>query len=229
MTSSDRRVTRNWRRHAAPVAAAVPAAAICQRRDRPRQLGSPTAVFRWVAAAGCTASVLAACSGAPTTRVQLPGRPLATHMSAPKPVAVSYPAPLTPRQQVVAALTGYTAALGEADRSGSVAMARQLLQPYLVASRIDGLVQAMSSIWAKGESFFGQDELHILSVRIDGQHAFAHDCDNTSAMGLKNDATGQPVPGSAGVPRDNLVTRLNLVDGHWLVAFQIVEDLPCAP
>ena len=68
----------------------------------------------------------------------------------------------------------------------------------------------------------------MLSVRIDGRHAFVHDCDNTSAMGLEKAITGLPVAGSAGIPDDNIVTGLDLVHGRWLVEFQLVEDVSCA-
>jgi hypothetical protein len=169
------------------------------------------------------APMLAGCSGA-AAPVQLPPKP-----STPKTVIFSKQPTTAPRQQVVAALTGYTAALGEADKSRSQTEARRLLRPYLAAGRIAGLVQAMSTIWAKGENFYGQDVLRIVSVSVDGQHAFVHDCDNTSAMGLENAATGRAVPGSAGIPRNNVVTRLNLVRGRWLVAFQLIEDVPCVP
>ena len=129
---------------------------------------------------------------------------------------------------MVAALTGFTTALGQADRSRSMSIARKLLAPYLAASRIGGLVRAMSAIWARGDRFYGTDVLHISNVRLEGRRAFVHECDDTSGMGLDDSVTGQIVPGSAGVPRDNLVTRLDLVRGHWLVAFQLVEDVPCS-
>ncbi len=134
----------------------------------------------------------------------------------------------TPRQRVLVAVAGYTAALHAADLSGNAARARQLLRPYLAAARIPGVVQTERAIWAKDERFYGQDVLHVLSVRVDGRHAFVHDCDNTSAMGLESATTGLPVPGSAGIPHDNVVTRLGLVHGHWLVEFQLIEDVPCA-
>jgi len=170
----------------------------------------------------CLSPALAACSGA-AAEVQLPPKQAAA------PAApVTRTAALPPRQQVVAALTGYVSALSQADRSRDPATARRLLRPYLAAGRIDGLVQAVSSIWARGETFYGADEVHVLSVHIEGRRAFVHDCDNTSGMGLM-DAAGHPVPGSAGVPADNLVTRLDRSGGRWLVQFQLVEDVPCAP
>ena len=204
------------------------------RSDRP-QLAAPVAVRDAVIVA--TASLvptLAACAGlavclvlaacaVPATEVRLPARPPATLS------AVTPPPVLTPRQQVVAALTGYATALGQADRSRSRTVARGLLHPYLAENRIGGLVRAISAIWASGDRFYGTDVLHISSVRIEGRRAFVHDCDDTSGMGLDNARTGQMVPGSAGVRRDNLITRLDLVRGHWLVAFQLVEDAPCSP
>jgi hypothetical protein len=181
-------------------------------------------IRRWpiaVASAGLVPT-LAGCAGS-AAAVPLPAKLLKTS------AAISSPSVITPRQQVVAALVDYTAALAQADKSRSTSSARRFLRPYLVASRIDGLVRAMSAIWARGQSFYGQDVLHVSSVTIAGRHAFVHDCDNTSGMGLVNTATAQTVPGSVGMSRVNLVTRLDLVSGHWLVQFQLVEDVPCTP
>jgi hypothetical protein len=174
-----------------------------------------------VASAGLVPA-FAGCAGS-AAAVQLPAKPVITS------AAISPPSVVTPRERVVATLLDYTAALARADQSRSTSSARRLLRPYLVASRIDGLVQAMSAIWARGQSFYGQDVLHVSSVTIAGQHAFVHDCDNTSRMGLVNTATAQTVPGSVGTSRVNLVTRLDLVSGHWLVQFQLVVDVPCTP
>jgi hypothetical protein len=176
-----------------------------------------------VALAACAVPAVAACSGA-AAQVQLP--PKSQRVAA--ATATSQPAP-TARDEVLAAVTGFTAALAEADRSGDAATARQLLRPFLVADRVDGLVKAISAIWAKGDRFYGQDALHVLTVTIEGRRAFVHDCDNTSSMGLENAATGQPVPGSAGIADDNIVTRLELVNGRWLVQDQLIEDVSCAP
>ena len=173
--------------------------------------------------AACTISVLTACSGEPA-QAELPAKRAAATMAVSREPALA-----TPRQQVLAVLTGYTAALGRAEQSRSVTMARRLLRPYLAASRIGGLVEAVSGIWVRGDRFYGEDVLHILGVRIDGHRAFVHDCDDTSDMGLEDAATGQVLPGSAGVQHANLVTRLEQVAGHWLVESQVPEDVPCAP
>jgi hypothetical protein len=167
-----------------------------------------------MSAAGCAGTV---------AQVQLPAKAVAT------PAAISAPVVMTPRQQVIDALVGYTAALAQADESRSSSTAREFLRQYLAASRIDGLVRAMNGIWARGERFYGEDVLHVSSVTLARWHAFVHDCDDTSGMGLVDIATGQIVPGSAGTSRANLVTRLDLVSGHWLVQFQLVEDVPCTP
>jgi hypothetical protein len=171
--------------------------------------------------ASSLAPILAGCSGA-AAPVQLPPKPPTL-----KTVVVSKQPTLRPRQQVVAALTGYTAALRAANLSRNALTAKRLLRPYLSAARIDSIVRTEQGIWSKGETAYGQDVLHILSVRIVGSHAFVHDCDNTSTAGLADIATGQRVPGSTGIPDLNIVTRLNLVNGHWTVDFQLVEDVPC--
>jgi hypothetical protein len=91
------------------------------------------------------------------------------------------------------------------------------------------MLEAIRAIWARGDGFYGNDDLHILTVRIDGRRAFVHDCDNTSGMGLSNESTGQVVPGSVGIQHANLVTRLELVARHWVVESQLAENVPCAP
>lgn len=175
-----------------------------------------------VIVAAAIAPALAACNGA-AAPVSLPPRsPSATPAVSGTPVAQS------PRQQVIAARTNYTVAVGEAEKSGNATRARALLRPYLAADRIGGLVQTMSGIWAKGEVFYGQDVLHILRVTVTDTTAFVYDCDDTSSMGLKYAATGEVVPGSGGSPNMNLITRLDLVGGRWLVQFQVVVDEPCA-
>ena len=169
-----------------------------------------------IASAGC---------GAAATHVRLP----ATSDATPAYVGPSARAsvPVTTRQQVLAGIVGYTKALGQAAKSRSSSLARELLRPYLVPDRIAGVVQAMAAIWARGETFTGQDVLHVSSVTVAGRHALVHDCDNTRAMALVNVATGHVVPGSSGSVHANLLTRLILVSGHWLVQFQIPEDVPC--
>jgi len=190
------------------------------RLGRSRQALRPR--HRAVIVAAAIAPALAACNGAPAP-VALPP------MSASGTPAVSTTlASPSAQQQVIAAFTGYNDALSQAEQSRSAVQARDMLRPYLVASRINATIQTMISIWASGEVFYGQDVVHILSVSVSGTTAFVHDCENTSSAGLENSKTGRVVPGSTGVPDLNLVTRLDLMGGHWLVQSQVIEDLPCA-
>jgi hypothetical protein len=174
-----------------------------------------------VIGAAALMSALVGCNGT-AAPVSLPLR-----SPPPTPVASSASAVLSAQQQVVAVRTDYTTAVGEAEKSRNATEARRFLGPYLAADRIADLVQTMSGIWAKGEVFYGQDVLHILRVTVTDTTAFVYDCDNTSSMGLKYAATGQVVPGSAGIPDMNLITRLDRVGGRWLVEFQVVVDEPC--
>jgi hypothetical protein len=174
--------------------------------------------------AACLASALTGCAGS-AAPVQLPAKSAAAAAG----TASGRSTALTPRQQVIAALGGYVTALSQAEQSRSRAAARRILRPYLAADRIGGLVQTVSAIWAKGDAFYGRDDLHVLSVRVEGRRAFVHDCDNTSGMGLEYAASAQPVPGSSGIAHDNVVTRLELARGRWQVESQLPEDVPCAP
>src|SRR5689334_10646150 len=85
---------------------------------------------RALVVAAAVAPALAACNGT-AAPVWLPSTaPSAT------PAASTAPAALSERQQVIAARTNYTVAVGEAERSGSAAEARKLLGPYLEGDRI---------------------------------------------------------------------------------------------
>jgi hypothetical protein len=175
-----------------------------------------------VVAAACLTS-LAAC-GSPAARVHLPAKPHAA-----KAAVVTANQPATPRQQVVAAYTGYTAAMQAAFSSRSPGRVKELLSPFLDAATIRNATGAFSQAWAKNDISYGQAVQHIIGVRISGTAAWVHDCDNTSQSGLEYASTGEIVPGSLGNTEDNLVTRLNLVRGHWMVWVQTIEDVPCAP
>lgn len=180
----------------------------------------------WLAVliAGLT-PVLAACA-ATAPLVHLPAKPKPHQARA---AAVTVQQPLSPRQQVVAAYLGYTTAMTDAFNSRSPADVRQLLAPYLDSATVSNAIRAFGQAWTKGEISYGQVERHILAVNIDGTAAWVHDCDNTSNSGLAYASTDQIVPGSLGIPDDNLVTRLNLVRGHWVVYVQTVEDVSCTP
>jgi hypothetical protein len=173
--------------------------------------------------AACAAIALAGCTEV-TTTVRLPPKGSPTH-----PAVATKPRALSERQQVVAAFTGYNDALRTAGNSRSPAEVRRLMRPYLPASTISNLIKFDQSIWAKGELFYGHIARHIVAVRIAGRHAFVYDCDNTSEAGLEYARTGQVVPGALVIRDDNVITRLNLVSGRWLVGIQTIEDVPCKP
>jgi hypothetical protein len=186
--------------------------------SRVRRLLPCTAAFL----AACLASLLAGCSGA-GAQVQLPVKPAASAAAAPAAVT------LTPRQQVMAAYTGYTSAMATSFDSRSPARVRQLLSPYLDAATIKNAIGAFSQAWARNEVSYGQVVQHIVGIKVQGAAAWVHDCDNASDSGLEYAATGQIVPGSLGISDENLVTRLNLVNGHWMIWVQTVEGVPCTP
>jgi hypothetical protein len=172
------------------------------------------------AVAACLGLGLTGC-GSAAAPVQLPVKPAAS-------AAADLKQPtLAPRQEVVAAYTAYTAAMAASFSSRSPVKVRQLLGPYLNAATIKNAISAFSQAWARNEISYGQVAQHIIGVRILGAAAWVHDCDNASDSGLEYASTGQIVPGSLGMSDENLVTRLNLVNGRWMIWVQTVEDLPC--
>jgi hypothetical protein len=179
----------------------------------------------WLAAAvACLVPLLVACAGT-ASLVHLPAKPKLHTARA----AAALQRPLSARQQVIAAYLGYTTAMTDAFNSRSPAQVRHLLGPYLDKATVRNAVRAFSQVWARGEISYGQIERHIIGVSIEGTAAWVHDCDNTSNSGLAYATTDQVVPGSLGIRDDNLVTRLNLAHGHWVVGVQTVEDVSCTP
>lgn len=179
----------------------------------------------WLVAllAACLAPVLAACATA-AAQVHLPAKAVVTASPAARAST-----PQTPRGQVIAAFTGYTGAMAAAFDSRSPARVRLLLRPYLDRATISNALQAFRLGWQQNEVSYGHAVQHIIGVKILGGTAWVHDCDDTSNSGLAYAGTGQVVPGTLGSSEDNLLTRLDLVGGHWHVSIQTVEDVPCTP
>jgi hypothetical protein len=170
--------------------------------------------------AGLTLAV-AACGG--QASVALPHR-----SAAPAVPAVVTDPPLSVRQRVIAAYTGYWQALGRALDTQNAARARAILAQYVPGVSIPSLVSSFEADWAQGEIQYGSPVPHILSVRITGGHAAVHDCADLSNAGVEDARTGQVV-GSLGNPHVNLISTLVLTHGRWLVSNQIPVELSCAP
>ena len=164
---------------------------------------------------------VAGCGG--QASVALPHRSAAPAV----PAAVTDP-PLTVRQQVIAAYTGYWQALGQALDTRNVARARAILAQYVPGSGIGSLISSFEADWAQGEIQYGSPVPHIISVHVAGGQAAVHDCTDLSNAGLQDARTGQVV-GSLGNPHVNLISTLVLTHGRWLVSNQIPVELSCAP
>jgi hypothetical protein len=179
--------------------------------------------FASLAVLACLVPLLAACAGL-VTSVKLPPK---ASPSGGAPARRTRPP--SRRRQVMAAFTGYNVALRAATNSRSAAKVRLLMRPYINGATIANLVRFDRRLWSKDEIVYGHIGYHVLDVRLDGDHAFVHDCDDTSGSGLADARTGQVIPGSLGVKDQNIVTRLNLVHGRWLIGIQTIEDVPCKP
>lgn len=169
------------------------------------------------------ASAVAGCGG--QQAVPLPHK-AATQQDA--PAAAASQAPLTPRQQVVAAYTGYWLALGQALDTRSAPQARAILARHVPPASIPSLVSGFETDWARGEIQYGGPVPHIQSVQIAGSHAAVHDCADFSHAGLQDASTGQVI-GSLGSPRVNMISTLVRSHGRWLVSNQVPVVAPCAP
>ncbi|HEY2506778.1 MAG TPA: hypothetical protein VGI58_09685 [Streptosporangiaceae bacterium] len=187
-------------------------------RSAPRRTSTLQAVL--LTAVGL---LLTGCAGA-AAQVRLPAKPSGTPAA-----AAAAAASRSPRQQVLTAYTGYTTATTQAFASKSAPRVRQLLDPFLAPATVGNFISAFRQDWVLNEVAYGQPVRHILGVRVQGGAAWVHECDDTTQSGLAYAGTGQVVPGSLGVPDFNLVTRLNLIRGRWMIGVQTVEDVPCRP
>ena len=176
----------------------------------------------WVLGVMGLASAVAGCGG--QQAVDLPQKAAAQQDA---PAAVSH-APITPRQQVVAAYMGYWQALGQALDTRSAPQARAILARHVPPASIPSLVSGFESDWARGEIQYGSPVPHIQSVQIDGSHAAVHDCADFSHAGLQDASTGQVI-GSLGDSRVNMISTLVRSHGRWLVSNQVPVVVPCVP
>jgi hypothetical protein len=135
---------------------------------------------------------------------------------------------LTPRQQVIAAYTGYWQALGEALDARNAGRAQAILAPFAAPALIPSLISGFETDWARGEIQYGGPVLHVLSVQITGNQAAVHDCADFSHAGAQDAATGQVV-GSLGSPRVNMISTLVLTGGRWLLSNQVPVVASCEP
>jgi hypothetical protein len=135
---------------------------------------------------------------------------------------------LSPRQQVVAAYTGYWQALGQALDTRSAGRARAILALYAAPASIPSLISGFQTDWARDEIQYGGPVSHILSVQITGGHAAVHDCADFSHAGVQSARTGQVI-GSLGNSRVNMISTLVRARGRWLVSNQVPVVSPCVP
>jgi hypothetical protein len=135
---------------------------------------------------------------------------------------------LSPRQQVVAAYTGYWQALGQALDTRSAGRARVILALYAAPASIPSLISGFQTDWARDEIQYGGPVPHILSVQITGGHAAVHDCADFSHAGVQSAKTGQVI-GSLGNSRVNMISTLVRARGRWLVSNQVPVVSPCVP
>jgi hypothetical protein len=177
----------------------------------------------WVLGVMGLASAVAGCGG--QQAVNLPQK---AAVQQDPPAAAASHAPLTPRQQVVAAYTGYWQALGQALDTRSAPQARAILARHVPPASIPSLVSGFESDWARGEIQYGSPVPHIQSVHIDGSHAAVHDCADFSHAGLQDASTGQVI-GSPGDSRVNMISTLVRSHGRWLVSNQVPVVVPCVP
>jgi hypothetical protein len=134
----------------------------------------------------------------------------------------------SPQQQVIAAYTGYWAALGQALDTRNAGRARTILALYAAPASIPSLISGFETDWARGEIQYGGPVPHILSVQITGGHAAVHDCADFSHAGVQSARTGQVI-GSLGNSRVNMISTLVRTRGRWLVSNQVPVVSPCVP
>lgn len=176
---------------------------------------------RVIAACAALALTLAGCAG--QAAVALPGKTTVPAV----PAAMAGQQTSTPRDQVVAAYTGYWQALGQALDARNATQARAILARYAAPALIPSLLSGLETEWAQGEIQYGGPVPHIMSVRITGSRAAVHDCADFSHAGVQMAATGQVV-GSLGNSDVNMISVLLRSGSRWLLSNQVPVVAPCS-
>ena len=192
--------------------------------SRARPAAVPTAALAAVLTptlAAVLTAALAGCGSSPA-RATLPKKPL--HVK----VARADPVRQTPQQVVIAAYEGYWRATNDALDSRSAARAKAILADYIPSSAIPGLVRGLRMLWQRDEVSYGSPVLHITGVTLlSARSAAVHDCVDMSHAGLANRKTGRLV-GGLGQSHENLITKLVLEHGRWLVTGEIPVVQACS-
>ncbi len=165
--------------------------------------------------------------GSQPAAVTLPHKSAGRGTSAVVPAALADPS-LSPQQQIIAAYTGYWAALGQALDTQNAGRAGAILASYAAPASIPSLIKGFETDWALGEIQYGGPVPHILGVQIAGNHASVHDCADFSHAGVQNARSGQVI-GSLGNSRVNMISTLVRAHGRWLVSNQVPVVSSCVP
>jgi len=182
--------------------------------------GSPRIVLAGAVAAALATTVVGCGTG--QAKVTLPTKP--AHVT----VVAAPPARPSARQRVLNAYRGYWGATSQAVDSRSPARARAILARYIPRAAIGGLISGLQTLWRNDEMSYGRPLLHIISVTVSpGGVATVHDCVDVSHTGLADRRTGQIV-GGLGDSHENLITRLVLRHGRWLVSGEIPVVRACS-
>lgn len=149
--------------------------------------------------------------------------------AAAKPAASATSTPSTPTDEdaVLAVYRELYVAGPRAEHAPS-AKRRAILERVAAPPLLDTMLKGITVLRASGRVTWGQPVLHTFDVRVQGDRAALHDCQDARKAGQADDRTGKRL--THGMPATHMVAALiKGADGAWRVAKVEQLEEPCSP
>ncbi|MEV0168978.1 hypothetical protein [Nonomuraea fuscirosea] len=105
---------------------------------------------------------------------------------------------------------------------------RAILERVAAPPLLDTMLKGITALRASGRVTWGQPVLYTFDVRVQGDRADLHDCQDARKAGQADDRTGKRL--THGMPATHMVAALiKGTDGAWRVAKVEQLEEPCSP
>ncbi|MFC0861667.1 hypothetical protein ACFHYQ_05075 [Sphaerimonospora cavernae] len=132
---------------------------------------------------------------------------------------------MTAEEAVIAAYKGIYFAGRRAEHTPD-GQRKPILAPYVTEPLLSRMLRGIVALRATGRFTWGMPVLHPFDVKIRGQKATLHDCQDDRKTGQMDEKTSQRL--LHGVEKTHLVATLLLVDGAWKVSTVEQVRQPCS-
>ncbi|WP_152990763.1 hypothetical protein [Sphaerimonospora mesophila] len=148
---------------------------------------------------------------------------VATTVSPPQPAPT--PTGMAAKEALVAAYKGLYSAGQHAERIPD-GQRKSIISPYVTEPLLSRMLRGIVALRASGRFTWGMPVFHPFGVKVKGQKATLHDCQDNRNTGQMDEKTSKRV--LHGSENTHLVATLHLVDGAWKVSTLEHVREPCS-